>query len=57
VTAAGPDAGHERAKSALRAGDPSAAASLWKGALAVASRAGIRERLEGAAKAIGFQPR
>jgi hypothetical protein len=57
VTAAGPEEGHEQAKSALRAGDPSAPASLWEAAGAAASRAGIRERLERAAEAIGFQPR
>jgi hypothetical protein len=56
VTAAGPEDGHEQAKSALRAGDPAAPAGLWEAAGAAASRAGIRERLERAAEAIGFQP-
>jgi hypothetical protein len=57
VTAAGPVNGHERAKSDLRAGDPSAVGSLWDGARAAASGAGIAESLGRAAEAIGFEPR
>jgi hypothetical protein len=54
---AGPSAAHEEAKSSLRRGDPEAPGALWDAARAAASGAGIGERLEHAAEAIGFQPR
>jgi hypothetical protein len=57
VTTAGSANGHERAKDALRLGDPGASESLWKSATVTASRAGIGDALGQAAEAIGFQPR
>jgi hypothetical protein len=57
VTAAGSANGHESGKSSLRSGDPAATLSLWRGARETATRAGLGERLERAAEAIGFQPR
>jgi hypothetical protein len=57
VTTAGSANGHERAKDALRSGDPGASESLWKSATVTASRAGIGDALGQAAEAIGFQPR
>jgi len=52
---AGPDDSHREAKLALRRSDGHAPASLWEAALSSAGVAGIRERLERAAEAIGFQ--
>lgn len=58
VTAISAGAGpaHQQAKAALRRGDPEAPQELWRGARRAAGRAGIGERLERAAEAIGFQP-
>lgn len=57
AVAAGPSGVHEQAKSSLRQGHPEAPVALWEAARAAASEAGIGERLERAAEAIGFQPR
>lgn len=56
AVAEGPPSGHDEAKLALRRDDPGAARGLWEGAVLVAERAGLEERLGGAAEAIGFRP-
>jgi hypothetical protein len=56
AVAVGPPPGHGEAKSALRRDEPGASRGLWEGAAAVADRAGLGERLERAAEAIGFRP-
>jgi hypothetical protein len=56
TVAAGPPPGHDDAKRALRDGDPAASRALWEGAASVAERAGLAERLGGAAESIGFRP-
>jgi hypothetical protein len=53
IAAGGGDA-HDKAKSALRAGEPEAAAMLMKVASDTGSRAGLDDRLEGLADAIDF---
>lgn len=47
---------HGEAKAALRDGHPAAPRALWEGAAEVAAGAGLAERLDGAAEAIGFRP-
>ena len=37
-------------------GDPAASRALWEGAASVAEKAGLGERLGGAAESIGFRP-
>jgi hypothetical protein len=56
AVAEGPPAGHDEAKLALRRDDPGAARGLWEGAILVAERTGLEERLGRAAEAIGFRP-
>ncbi len=56
AVAAGSGPAHQQAKAALRRADPEAPPELWQGALRSARRAGIGDRLERAAEAIGFQP-
>ena len=56
TVAAGPPPGHDDAKRALRDGDPAASWALWEGAASVAEKAGLAERLGGAAESIGFRP-
>jgi hypothetical protein len=56
AVAEGAPSGHDEAKLALRRDEPGAARELWEGAALVAGRAGLEERLEGAAEAIGFRP-
>ena len=56
TVAAGEPPAHSEAKAALRQGDPRAADALWDGAAAAATDAGLIERLDGAAEAIGFRP-
>ena len=56
TVAAGPPPGHDDAKRALRDGDPAASRALWEGAASVAEKAGLAERLGGAAESIGFRP-
>ncbi len=53
---AGSGPAHQQAKAAMRRADPGAPQELWQGALRSAARAGIGDRLERAAEAIGFQP-
>jgi hypothetical protein len=53
--AAGAMSDHEQAKFALRQEHPDAPAALWRVACRAAEQAGIGERLERAAEAIGFQ--
>jgi hypothetical protein len=56
VIATGGTPDHELAKSALREGGVDAHAALWESARGAADRAGIRDPLDRAAEAIGFQP-
>jgi hypothetical protein len=56
TVAAGPPPGHDDAKRALREGDPGGSQALWEGAASVAEKAGLSERLGGAAESIGFRP-
>lgn len=56
AVAAGSGPAHQQAKAAMRRSDPEAPQELWQGALRSAARAGIGDRLERAAEAIGFQP-
>jgi hypothetical protein len=56
TVATGPPPGHDDAKRALRNGDPGASQALWAGAASVAEKAGLVERLGGAAESIGFRP-
>jgi hypothetical protein len=56
TVAAGAPPGHGDAKAALREGAPDAPRRLWDGAAEVAARAGLAERLGGAAESIGFRP-
>ncbi len=53
--ATGATAEHEQGKSALREGDRRASATLWRAALGAAEPAGLSDRLERTAEAIGFQ--
>lgn len=54
AVAVGATEGHERAKEALRDGDPNAGARLIESAVASAHRAGIGEALGRAAESVGF---
>lgn len=54
AVAVGATEGHERAKEALRDGDPNAGARLIESAVASARRAGIGEALDRAAESVGF---
>jgi hypothetical protein len=54
AVAAGGDAGHEKAKEALRVGAPHASEALWRGAVERAGFADLRDRLGAAADSIGF---
>jgi hypothetical protein len=56
AVAAGPDAAHQQAKSALRRGDDDAPQALWEAAARSARAADLGPSLERAAEAIGFQP-
>jgi hypothetical protein len=56
AVATGSDPAYEEAKSGLRRAEAWSSAALWEAAVQAADRAGIRERLERAAEAIGFQP-
>jgi hypothetical protein len=56
TVAAGTPPAHTAAKTALRDGYPHAPRALWDGATDVAAGAGLAERLDGAAEAIGFRP-
>jgi|SRR5919198_1855644 hypothetical protein len=53
---AGAEPAHEEAKAALRRGEGDAAEVLWQAAFEAARQAGIGERLDRAAEAIGFVP-
>ena len=55
VVASGTTPDHERGKVALREGRPGAPAALWRAALRTAEHAGLGDRLERAAEAIGFE--
>ncbi len=55
AVAAGSGPAHQLAKAALRRADVDAPQELWQGAVRAARRAGIGDRLERAAEAIGFQ--
>lgn len=56
TVAAGAPSAHGDAKAALREHDPGAPRALWDGAATTAARAGLSERLGGAAESIGFRP-
>jgi hypothetical protein len=56
AVAAGPDEGHEAAKSALRSGAPGAAAGLWHLAHERAGVTGLTNELGRAAESINFVP-
>jgi hypothetical protein len=56
AVAAGPNPGHERAKSGLRRAEADAPEALWRQAVRTGEEAGIGDALGHAAEAIGFQP-
>lgn len=55
VVALGTTPDHEQGKAALREGRSGAPAALWQAALRTAEQAGLGDRLERAAEAIGFE--
>jgi hypothetical protein len=55
VVASGTTPDHEQGKAALREGRPGAPSALWQAALRMAEQAGLEDRLERAAEAIGFE--
>ena len=55
VVASGSTPDHEQGKAALREGRPGAPLALWQAALRMAEQAGLGDRLERAAEAIGFE--